>query len=300
MFKKVFPGASIVLASLCYAGIAQAAAEPVSTISFQKTSQMIVKSDTALVNVVVNATALKDDSQIIQKAALQNLTSIIPKVDWKVIDFKEFQADSGAQNIKLVIQTRLTSSQIKTLKAQLKNNNSNNSRFQVDVVSFAPSSDMIDKAKDDMMIKMYQSIQNYVKTFNQQTGEDYVIKNVSFNIDAVSPQSPRMMTYFQTKAASNDSNQEQEVSVSKKIMLNADVQLSESLKPSDQKGVKESQLVSGMGMLPPKYLEVKDYQKCLQTRDNGSWQSWCLPQQKPKDCPQDSWDALSAQNIPDC
>ena len=52
---------------------------------------------------------------------------------------------------------------------------------------------------------------------------------------------------------------------------------------------------------PPAYLQVKDFKKCLDTQDMGSWQSWCLPAEKPSHCPQASWQQLEKMdNIPAC
>ena len=54
--------------------------------------------------------------------------------------------------------------------------------------------------------------------------------------------------------------------------------------------------------LPPKYLSVPDFQKCLSQKDMGTWKSWCLPESKPKGCPSESWDKLKygQDSLPFC
>jgi hypothetical protein len=46
--------------------------------------------------------------------------------------------------------------------------------------------------------------------------------------------------------------------------------------------------------LPPKYLAVEGFQSCLQTEDQGSHQSWCMPDARPAACAEASWAELSA------
>lgn len=56
--------------------------------------------------------------------------------------------------------------------------------------------------------------------------------------------------------------------------------------------------------LPPKYLEVKDFRRCLATQQIGSYRTWCILAAKPENCPATSWyqlQALGGKNqVPDC
>ncbi|GGG07727.1 MULTISPECIES: hypothetical protein [Cysteiniphilum] len=261
-----------------------------STISFSKSSEVIVKSDTALVNIIVNATALQGDNTIIQKAAIQNLSGVLPKIDWKVVDYKETQADSGAQNIRLVIQARLTSEEIKILQKELKNNNSNNSRFKVEVVNFDPTPEMLDQAKDNTMISMYQSIEQYVNDFNSKTNSHYFIRSVSYSINE-SAIEPRAVMYTKMNmladaAPSNSDN----LSVSKKMIMSAYVTLAQ--KDNDYSTTKDVNMKT-TEVLPPAYLQVPGFKQCLQTVDKGTWTAWCMPTAQPQGCSDSSWKALS-------
>ena len=270
-----------------------------STLSFDKAHTIEIKSTTALVNVTVNATALKGDSQTIETSAVQRLSSLFPHIDWKIVDFSDSQADSGASNIKIVIQARLTHHEITTLTEKLKNNHSNNSNFKVDVLSYTPDVAMIDQAKDDMMIKMYQSIQNYVQAFNKSTNSQYIIQEIRYSANALTPY--KSYPEMQLSAVDNSGNQNapfkaKEVAVSKKITMHAYVTLTQDLVTSNTQPIALKQQV-----LPPQYLAVKDFKSCLQTQDNGTWQSWCLPKTKLKACSDGSWAKLLAQNeLPQC
>lgn len=59
-----------------------------------------------------------------------------------------------------------------------------------------------------------------------------------------------------------------------------------------------------IGMPAPGYLQVPDFQKCLASQQQGSYQTWCLPAQRPDQCPQASWQQLQqlpvGQQVPAC
>ncbi|MBW7930023.1 MAG: hypothetical protein H3C57_01780 [Gammaproteobacteria bacterium] len=46
--------------------------------------------------------------------------------------------------------------------------------------------------------------------------------------------------------------------------------------------------------VPPKYLRVSDFQGCLETVQVGSHEQWCMPSEKPANCPAESWEQLGA------
>ena len=308
MMKKMI--CSALLPSLMFtadATFACQSAPALSTMSFIKNVETVVKSTTALVNVTVNATALKDDSRVIQQAALQRLDGILPKVDWKVINLNETEAASGAQNIKLVIQARLSEDEIKTLRDQLKNSNSDNSSFSLKVVSYDPSNEMLDQAKDSTMIKLYQSIEQYVAEFNQKAGTHYVIQNIMYHVDesrfSVNPNAISTSSFvLAVDKNSTPASTENAIAVSKKIVMEARVTLAQPLPDDDKiKSSDMSQKMTSSKVLPPAYLSVPGFKACLETQDKGAWQLWCLPQKKPEKCSDDSWQQLSKmQDLPKC
>ena len=57
-------------------------------------------------------------------------------------------------------------------------------------------------------------------------------------------------------------------------------------------------------VLPPKYLDVPDFQQCLSKQSAGSYDTVCLPAARPAQCPKSSWRALSRlsgdQKMPRC
>jgi hypothetical protein len=46
--------------------------------------------------------------------------------------------------------------------------------------------------------------------------------------------------------------------------------------------------------LPPKYLSIMQFKDCLATQQVSSYRSWCMPGEKPTQCPATSWAQLQA------
>lgn len=64
---------------------------------------------------------------------------------------------------------------------------------------------------------------------------------------------------------------------------------------------KQEQLVgSNSATWTPAYLSVKKFKKCLAVENYRGWQGYCLPSEKPKKCPDESWGQLSEINLIPC
>lgn len=57
-------------------------------------------------------------------------------------------------------------------------------------------------------------------------------------------------------------------------------------------------------VLPPKYLAIKGFKQCLDTKDMGTWKALCMPAQKPDACSDEAWQQLKKltgkDKLPDC
>lgn len=62
--------------------------------------------------------------------------------------------------------------------------------------------------------------------------------------------------------------------------------------------------IAGQAVLPPKYLQVKDFKLCFSTKNMGTWEAWCMPSEKPVSCPNNAWKQLKAlkqkDRVPSC
>ena len=211
---------------------------PQNTISFSTQDSVYVKSDTALVEITVNATATKNSRNAIEKSATDQLNSAVKGVNWKVTNYQQNQAASGVTNITLKLQARLTQIQINEVIDNLKNPSVSNQKLSLKVLSFTPTNKMLKQAKNTLMITLYQSLQNQVSDFNQKTHSNYHIQSVNFNdVHAYSPKARTMML-----AQDSVSNAPQKpLEVSQKVTLNAYVTFAEG-KVSKQKQTTQPQL----------------------------------------------------------
>merc|ERR1712168_175320 len=68
--------------------------------------------------------------------------------------------------------------------------------------------------------------------------------------------------------------------------------LEKSEKAKKTEGTNESRV--GPGGEPPKFMSVEGWKDCMESKDMGSWDAWCLPAQKPKSnkCLEKSWKEL--------
>lgn len=53
-------------------------------------------------------------------------------------------------------------------------------------------------------------------------------------------------------------------------------------------------------VLPPPYLSVKNFKKCLGTKKEDSYSVYCLPTTKPSLCPKESWKKLNEMDFVSC
>jgi|GEM_PF-5528482 len=56
-------------------------------------------------------------------------------------------------------------------------------------------------------------------------------------------------------------------------------------------------MIRGAESMPPTYLNIPDFKKCLGTKVEGSATFYCFPGTKPDSCPQASWDMLEKDPI---
>ncbi|MEY8702863.1 hypothetical protein AB4F11_07815 [Francisella philomiragia] len=68
----------------------------------------------------------------------------------------------------------------------------------------------------------------------------------------------------------------------------------------DQPKQQEQLVGSNSATWTPAYLSVKKFKKCLAVENYRGWQGYCLPSEKPKKCPDESWDQLSEMNLIPC
>ena len=52
-------------------------------------------------------------------------------------------------------------------------------------------------------------------------------------------------------------------------------------------------MADNISVSTPKYLAIKDFQRCAGQKDMHGWVMWCMPKTMPIKCPIDTWEQLS-------
>lgn len=264
-----------------------------NTLTFSTDAKATLESNMATVLVTVNATVTHQDPQAAQASIMKRLQSYAPEVKWQVVSINQQAVASGASNITLKLWAQVKQAVLTPLHQQLKQSH-NGYTIDLVVMNYDPPEAMVQQAKQDLMIELYQQIQAYVTRFNQSTGQDFSIQSVRFS--ALSPQPVRAFTLLQKASGVSPVNSEP-APISKSIQLNAFVTLSQSSHQVSPKPI-------GQGVLPPAYLQIKNFKDCLSTVNRGTWKAWCLPASRPKACSAASWkqlqDSSSSDGLSSC
>ena len=301
--KKILHIFTLVAGVLLSASVFSAASVPLdsNTIFYSTDAKKTVDSDTALVLVTVNATAVAKDPQATQAAAIATVKSYLPKAEWQVVNVKQSQAASGAENLIVELQVRLGLADVSVLSKKIQSAHVSNQKVAMKVVSYDPTDAMIRTVMQQLMIEVYQEVQGYVVQFNQATDSHYRIQSIRYS--HVSSRIPivRLEAGVGGTSRSNKQRPAGGLSVAKDVQLSAYVTLVEDPGASENKPKGDgTHLVGGGAVLPPTYLKVKGFKQCLSTKNMGTWKAWCLPKKKLPNCEQASWEQLQTMGISPC
>ncbi len=68
--------------------------------------------------------------------------------------------------------------------------------------------------------------------------------------------------------------------------------------------ISNKQVIGGNAVLPPKYLSIDGWQKCIGKKDMGTWKAICMPKSKPAACSDNAWKQFTGltgkDKVPDC
>lgn len=263
-----------------------------ATITFPITNKTTIQSTTALVEVTVNATLLANERSNVQQKILAKLSSTLPTVKWKTVDYQQTPNASGAMNVFIGLQARITKTQIDKLTRMLVKTKLANQNIQSRIVNFNPSRDTLNKAKNTLMISTYQRIQTFTDHLNQKTNSHYKIISVAFQTDVSNPRPFRNTTMLMgTNSIQSPNTNTQNIQVSQDITMQANVVLLAQLSSTARAHLP---LQRTTRLLPPKYLSVKGFKTCLSTKSMGTWRAYCLPHSRPKSCQYSSWTKLKS------
>jgi hypothetical protein len=189
-------------------------------IKYTTQAETSVKSDSILVQVTGYATTTLQDQNKVEQD-LSSLVQGIIKADWKVKDVSQNTSQSGALNVTLELQVRISQADLNKLQSELENQKSANQKLVVQVLDYNPPAKDIELAKQNLMINIYNNTQKYLSNFNEKTNTNYIIQSIDYNDTGVyTPRASNNVMLM--KSNSNEANS-QATNVSKDINIRANV-----------------------------------------------------------------------------
>ncbi|MFT4694706.1 MAG: hypothetical protein ACI8TE_001625 [Francisella sp.] len=219
--KKILPVALIGLATITSV-YASENSKKYNTINYTTQAETSIKSDSILVQITGYATTNLQDQTKVEKELANSVKSVLD-ADWKVKDVSQNTSQSGALNITLELQARVSQEDLNKLQSTLENQKLSNQKLVVQVLDYNPPAKAIEQAKQELMIDIYSNTQKYLEAFNKQTKSNYIIQSVDYNDPNIyTPRTSNMM--FMKSSANYDTNSNQaNTNVSKDINIKATV-----------------------------------------------------------------------------
>ncbi|MEY8767405.1 hypothetical protein [Francisella philomiragia] len=194
-----------------------------NTIKYTTQAETTIKSDSILVEVTGYATTTLDKQNSIENQITDSINNIV-KSDWKVKNIEQNTSNSGAINITIQLQSRISQGDLNKLQQAIENQDrSSGKRLAVKVLDYNPPAKEVEAAKQQLMIQLFKDTKDYLTSFNKQTNSNYTIQSVQYiDIDGYKPRNTVMLM---KSAAYNESDASSysPVSVSQDINIRANV-----------------------------------------------------------------------------
>lgn len=147
-----------------------------------------VTTQTALVNVGINAAVADQNIVNVQNEIMQKLKQFSKNGDWHVLSFDRQLDKSGLETIHIVAQARLPQPELGNLRDKAKAISKPGEAFTIDDVQFTPSEDELRQAKTALRNNIYQLAKAELDTLNKlYTDQKYYIHQIDFISQLPSP-----------------------------------------------------------------------------------------------------------------
>ena len=203
----------------------------VDKVVYPVTVQQWVSTQTAKVEVSVDATLKESDLSKARGNIRANLDKIGGKADWHITQFRRSQDQSGLERVAVQAEARLPEGQLANLRQQAKAMSKAGSTYRINNIDFTPSMADMQQARADLRAKVYmQANQELVRLNKQYPGQKFHLHRVNF-VGMMRPgmamKGARAMFVGAAMAASPTP-----LTVSNRLSLNAMVFLSTDAKPA--------------------------------------------------------------------
>nr|WP_023893574.1 hypothetical protein [Francisella tularensis]AHB60792.1 hypothetical protein N894_0024 [Francisella tularensis subsp. novicida PA10-7858] len=194
-----------------------------NTIKYTTQAETTIKSDSILVEVTGYATTTLDKQNSVENQITDSINNIV-KSDWKVKNIEQKTSNSGAINITIQLQSRISQGDLNKLQQVIENQDrSSGKRLVVKVLDYNPPAKEVEAAKQQLMIQLFKDTRDYLANFNKQTNSSYIIQSMQYT--DINEYQSRNTVMLMKSAAYNESDTSNynPVAISQDINIKANV-----------------------------------------------------------------------------
>ena len=189
------------------------------SVTMTLTAKKWVTTESAKVEVGVNATLSNTDLVKARNDILTNLTKIAPG-KWHITQFNRSQDSSGLEKLYVAAQARVSQKLLTNVNVNAKSVSKPGATYRIQNIDFKPSLVEVQKVKEQVRQMLYQQISDELAKLNKQyPAQKYSIHRVSFNLGSA-PVVPRAYKTRQMNMAVM-AQEAPAISVSNEVQLTA-------------------------------------------------------------------------------
>lgn len=218
---------ALALPTMALAGSNVHMQQPLDKVSLVFNAQRWVQTDTAVLQVTINATLTKSSLVEMRSQIMANLNKIA-KGDWHITNFNRSQDSSGLEKLYVNAQARINQSLLTNVNANAKQISKPGVSYRINNIDFSPSDADVQQVKQQVRQDLYKKIQDELNVLNKQYEDQ---KYSVFRVYFTSPDTANQMYQNRQPYAKKMVNFVAEasaapaVSVSNKVKLSAVVTL---------------------------------------------------------------------------
>lgn len=194
-------------------------------VTLQLHAEQWVTTQTALVEVGINAAVNTQGIEKIQAQVMQKLAQLSNKGEWHLVSFDRQQDRTGLESIQITAQARLPQAELSGLRDRAKSISKPGETFTIYNVQFTPSEEEFRQVRVALRNTLYQQAKAEIEMLNKiYPDQKYYLHNIDFNAGQVMPVA-MSMTKMASSAAVSAAEAAPPLAVGNKTELFATVEL---------------------------------------------------------------------------
>jgi len=197
----------------------------VDMVSMSLSAEDWVKTETALVTLVVDAAGTSEQSSNLRADIVKVAGAVAEKADWRIVRLDSRRDETGLERWQAEVQARLPEPQLAGLTEKAKKASRPGLQVTVGQVRFEPTLAEIEAAKGKLRAEIYTRVNEELKRLEQAFPDrDYRVSTVDFFDPEMFPQpmhEPRMMAAESMAKADVQSGVQDKLRITARIMLGA-------------------------------------------------------------------------------